>query len=473
MLYLVRAAEHGPTHLNRTIHRRGEPMNDQSFEGVLTARDAKRHIPHRFVVPAESGRLMLTLRFAPYHVHNTTNMLTLTLFDPTGFRGAGHRGGNQHIVQIGPAGATPGYEPGPLPPGEWIAQIDTHMIMPGEPVRYTLTVEIEPGTAPPPTPAQPLMQPASRGTPGWFRGDLHSHTDHSDANRNVADLVQAARREGLDFIFLTDHNTVSGLAEVQSLGDETLLTAGGIELTTFWGHALVLGARRWVDWRFRPGAGDITQVAAAALAHDQLFVIAHPQSLGDPYCTGCNWRYPEMMPGAAQLVEVWNGPWGGDSNNEMALALWYDWLNQGLRLVATAGTDTHGNDDYTHRPGFSVIYADELSEAALLRAVRAGRLYLSSGPTVRFSAQNGAGKTWLMGDEIDQPATLTVAWHDCPAGAEARLLANGRLWTAWPCASPGEQQWPVTPDLAAWYVVEMRAATGELLALTNPLFFSR
>lgn len=448
-------------------------MNHQLHEGILTARDAKRHIPHHFTVPQNSVRLTLTLRFSPYHVHNADNMLTLTLFDPAGFRGAGHRGGDEHIVQIGPASATPGYEPGPLPPGEWIAQIDTHMIMPGEPVRYTLTVEVEQGTAAPVAPPQPPVQPARRRGPGWFRGDLHSHTDHSDADRSVADLVQAARTEGLDFIFLTDHNTVSGLAEVQRLGDERLLTAGGIELTTFWGHALVLGAHTWVDWRFRPGAGDITRIAAAAMAHEQLFIIAHPQSLGDPYCTGCIWRYPEMMPGSAQLVEVWNGPWAGDSNNEPALALWYDWLNQGLRLVATTGTDTHSNDDYGRRPGFSVVYADELSEAALLRAVRAGHLYLSSGPTLRFSAQNDAGKSWLMGDEVDQPVTLTIAWRDCPPGAEARLLANGRLWTVWPCASAGEQQLPVTPALADWYVVEVRTANGELLALTNPIFFTQ
>ena len=59
-----------------------------------------------------------------------------------------------------------------------------------------------------------------------------------------------------------------------------------------------------------------------------------------------------MMPGDARVVEVWNGPWGCDSNNEKALTLWYDWLNQGLRLAATAGTDTHGRHAYAARPGF-------------------------------------------------------------------------------------------------------------------------
>ncbi|MEZ4662801.1 MAG: hypothetical protein R2911_35070 [Caldilineaceae bacterium] len=40
-------------------------------------------------------------------------------------------------------------------------------------------------------------------------------------------------RLGLDFIALTDHNTVSPLAEMAQLGGDGLLTMGGQELTTF------------------------------------------------------------------------------------------------------------------------------------------------------------------------------------------------------------------------------------------------
>ena len=59
-----------------------------------------------------------------------------------------------------------------------------------------------------------------------------------------------------------------------------LLAAGGVELTTFWGHALCLGAREWVDWRIRPGDGGMARIAAAAYASDQVFIIAHPLSAG-------------------------------------------------------------------------------------------------------------------------------------------------------------------------------------------------
>ena len=85
------------------------------FEGSLTARDCKRHIPHPVTVPEGSGQIDIDLYFEPAQAHNRKNMLTLTLFDANGFRGAGHRGGNRHQVSISATKATPGYLPGALP----------------------------------------------------------------------------------------------------------------------------------------------------------------------------------------------------------------------------------------------------------------------------------------------------------------------------------------------------------------------
>jgi hypothetical protein len=463
------------------------PMpNHYHFTGQLTARDCKRHLAHRFVLEPTATALTITFHFTPHRVNGMTNLLTLTLFDPAGCRGAGHRGGAAHTVTITPDGATPGYRAGSLPPGEWIAQIDTHMIMPGEPVQYTLEITTAVLAEVPLTPSSlhpftlaPLVLSAAAGRPsppappgpGWYRGDLHSHTEHSDADRSVADLLTAAQAVGLDFICLTDHNTVSGLAELHT-ASTGLLTIGGIELTTFWGHALRLGTHEWVDWRMRPGTGAITQMADASAVAGHLFIIAHPLAVGDPACTGCAWRYPEMMPGNARFVEIWNGPWGCDSNNELALAFWYDWLNQGLRLVATAGSDTHSNDDYATRPGFTVIYAETLSEAGLFAGLRRGHVYLSSGPHLHLVAQTADGATWQIGATVVHPATFTLTWAACPADAQIQIVVSGRRFAQWACGVAGEQQWALTPAEADWCTVEIRDAAGELLAITNPIFLT-
>jgi hypothetical protein len=458
---------------NRYPANTWEQIMHHHIEGELTARDCKRHIPYCFVAPVGVEALEIELRFQPYRVNDINNMITLTVFDPSGFRGAGHRHGSTHLVRLEGATATPGYTPGPLPAGEWTVQLDTHMIMPGDPVRYTLDVHmiLGDGQVAPRGEAARTARVVRQG-PGWFRGDLHSHTVHSDASQSVNTLVQMAEQVGLDFIFLTDHNTTAGLAELDAVHSETLLTAGGIELTTFWGHALCLGTRRWVDWRVRPGAGAMAHIASEAYARDQVFIIAHPQAAGDPGCTGCTWRYNEMLPGTAKLVEIWNGPWNGDSNNEQALALWYDWLNQGLNLVATAGTDTHRAQDYATQPGFTVVYAEQLSERALLQALRQGHLYLSAGPQLSFTASTISGEQAMVGDTISQPAALTLTWTACPVGAQVHVIANGRRWMVWTAGCQGERTWPASPTQAAWCVVEIRSAGGDLLAITNPIFFA-
>jgi hypothetical protein len=444
---------------------------DYHFEGHLTARDCKRYIPHTFAVPAGCGRIDIDFRYGPQRVQGIKNLLTLTLFDPHGFRGARHRSGTEHHVTLSATEATPGYFPGPLSAGTWTVEVDTHMVMPGETVHYTLDVTLTEGAAGASAALHERAPVVARAQPGWYRGDLHTHSDHSDAHDfPVAGLIGMARDAGLDFVFLTDHNTVTGLPEMDASVSETLLTTGGMELTTYWGHALCLGARAWVDWRIHPRAGDMARVAAATYAQGQVFVIAHPLGDGDPGCTGCAWRFGAMMPGNARAVEIWNGPWECDSNNERTLALWYDWLNQGLRLAGTAGSDAHSPHHYTVSTGFSVIYAEALSETALLEGVLAGRLYLSSGPQLTFQAQDDDGHTWMIGDTVTQPATFTVCWRACPPDAAVRVMVNGRLLHALPAAVEGAYTWSLSPAEANWVTVEIRDKSGLMLAVTNPIF---
>ncbi len=442
-----------------------------AFEGVLTERDWKRHISHPFEVPAGATRLFIRLRFDPPVIDGVKNMLCLSLFDPAGFRGAGHRSGAQHDVVIDAANATPGYLPGSLPSGLWDAVIDTHMVAPGAPCRYTLEIRAtdEPVAEPAPVPTVPSVRTPGRG---WRRGDLHAHTIHSDGDWDIPDLLAAARARRLDFVTLTDHNTISQLRNIDMLTTDDLLVMGGMELTTFWGHALSLGTRRWIDWRIRPGERSMPQIAAEIEKEGGLFVIAHPLAPGDPSCTGCDWRYVEMMPGAAHAVEVWNGSWNGDSNNEAALALWYEWLNWGLHLTATAGTDAHGQAPPEARPGFNVVYAARRDEAAILRAVAHGRLYLSSGPALELTGVSGDVNVMIGGMLPRGTATIHAHWRDVPANARLRLIADGAQLSEDIATPAGKRTWNLNEGAAQWCVAEIRAANGELLAVTNPIYFA-
>ena len=67
--------------------------------------------------------------------------------------------------------------------------------------------------------------------------ELHCHTLHSDALFTPEELAEAARDNQIDLIALTDHNTLSGYAQMEQTG---LPFIHGIEWTTFYGHMLVL-----------------------------------------------------------------------------------------------------------------------------------------------------------------------------------------------------------------------------------------
>lgn len=454
------------------------------FSATLGSGDVKRHIPHTFVVPTDCSRLTIQLHYSPRLAGGISNLLTLTLFDPNGFRGAGHRGGDTHVVELTPTTATRGYLIGALPAGEWTVQIDTHMVLPDTPVRYTLDVTAETDAAvaaaalPHPVPDfSSVLNP----NPGWYRGDLHCHTLHSDASWTTQELVAEARRQGFDFIALTDHNTVSPLPEMAALTGDGLLTMGGQELTTFWGHAVCLGAYDWLDWRVdRQGVG-MAAIAEQLYAQDQLYIIAHPYAIGDPYCTGCRWLYTGMMPGNARLVEIWNGPWFAGhpleyNQNEDGIAVYYRWLNEGHKLVATAGSDAHGPKGYLGGVGNNVVYAEELSTKGILRALAQGHLYLSTGPTLTVQAQNRAGVTVMMGDtliEHGDTVTVTTQWGGAPIGATLRLIVNGAVQDRRTVGDSGEASWTLPYYGSRWCAIELRGADEAMVAVTNPIFFVR
>src|SRR5690606_41326114 len=45
--------------------------------------------------------------------------------------------------------------------------------------------------------------------PIWYEGDLQCHTFHSDGQGSPEQLHATARREGLDFLAVTEHNTLT------------------------------------------------------------------------------------------------------------------------------------------------------------------------------------------------------------------------------------------------------------------------
>ncbi len=52
------------------------------------------------------------------------------------------------------------------------------------------------------------------------KADLHMHTNHSDGQHSVEELIKLCKSAGLDIISITDHDTISAINEAVEIGKE-------------------------------------------------------------------------------------------------------------------------------------------------------------------------------------------------------------------------------------------------------------
>jgi len=282
-------------------------------------------------------------------------------------------------------------------------------------------------------------------------------------------MAAEARDRGLDFMFLTDHNTNTGIAELRrSVGDRTLVLPGA-ELTTFNGHALALGVERWIDWRTGLHGRSANDVARAVRDVGGVFVVAHPDALPDDVCTGCRWTHEDFDPALAHAVEVWGGLWDGpEERNPGCVALWHRWLDAGHRLTATGATDAHHKKHWEGAVPLTYVGAEDLSLAAILDALRAGRTFVSSGPRLELRAVAGHGRAWPTGATVPPSARIEARCDGAPR-AQLRLVSGGRVASQVDVTGTGAVSGPAGG--AAWHVAELwDAGAAVMLAVTSPIY---
>jgi len=464
-------------------------------------------------VPEGTVQLELRLQWSPLDMGNEhlANGLGATLWDPEGFRGSLVRRGDANDLTIGPTSASPGALAGPIRPGRWVVNIDTGLILPDGAklgfLEWTLqararvaedsSAQARPTTAPTPaqatpvgatpaqaTRAQPTRAPANaRPGPdraGWYRGDLHSHTVHSDGRFTVDERLRRAVEQGLDFTAITDHNTISHHRELDAWRDR-IVPIRGCEVTTFHGHSNVFGLTSPIDWRDERRGGGAAGIVEQAHRQGALVSINHPSSFGDPWCVGCHWDFARVDYSTFDTMEIWNGGWADvETANEANVAFWTDLLDAGVRLTAISGTDSHGPvDDDDPSLGFTYVHATERSEAAILDGIRSGRAFLSRGPTLSFRATGSEGpEATLPGDSLlaDGPIELDVDVAGVEGPATLWFVTSG---SAVALASAEIAEIHVSAARATprrWWRLELRAGSalnGDMLVITNPVFVER
>jgi hypothetical protein len=336
-----------------------------------------------------------------------------------GFRG--WSGGARKGFFIATDDATPGYVHGDIPSGTWRVMLGLHKVPPRG-VDIALTFAFD--DAPRPLAPQPSRTFSARGGAGWYRGDLHCHTFHSDAKGGPELLHAAARQAGLDFLAVSDHNTITQRRYFHPHSSADLVFVRAMEVTTDRGHANVFGVDQWVDFRLeRPTDAH----ALSRIVHEKggLLSINHDKP-------PIPWEY--ALPGI-DCMEVWQQAWL--SRNWISLARYQERLAAGLKISAIGGSDFHQPAELRPEGPFAlarpttVLWLEELSEDAVLAAMKAGRGYVTESPTgphlaltvdgapMGSTVRGGRAKAHVKGAAGD-----LLAWFDA-SGEIARMPIEG------------------------------------------------
>lgn len=360
-----------------------------------------------FTVP--KGCIHLQIALQPDSDHPV--QLPLCLFDPCGnvrIMKAGPRVTREKTVfDLGETEACPGSIPGRILPGEWKMVIYKRR-MPHS-VDATISVACALGescpalTAPALTFAQARLDPQ----PGWYQGELHTHSNESTGRTSAAEVVADARACGLDFLALTDHFTATHWPALQSVYDgQKPLLMQSMEISGDRGHANLHGLHHWMNplvddneelSRFLalPNRPSMAQLSDDTHRQGGLVCINHPLS-GE-----MGWRYHDFDLHKADLLEVWCA---SERDATLSYPAFYDMLlMQGYHLTAVGSSDSH----HPTRPGpwqlgqvRTCIYADELSQPALLRGLKAGHAYVSVDQCEMALTARCGEHTAMMGDTL-------------------------------------------------------------------------
>jgi predicted metal-dependent phosphoesterase TrpH len=330
--------------------------------------------------------------------------------------------------------------------------------------------------------------------PGWYRGDLHLHTQHSDGGcpsrtgkripSPTFKTLEAAAGRGLDFVAMTDHNTSAhfhDLAELQAYYDDLLIIPGR-EVTTFYGHANAFGMTAPLDFQLGgPRAPDLNAILSQVERAGGLLSLNHPGQPSGEACMGCGWTAKADF-GRIPAIEAINGtnalgPLSG-------IPFWEKRLSEGHRITAIGGSDNHDATLTGLRSvgvPTTVVRADSLSQDAILAGIRAGHVFVDAQGTkdrlLEVTAQTMDAKA-EMGDVLPTPKDALVRLHIRVKGAAGGKLVvrsdEPKFVPPNPIPLEGDD---ATADVAFgvdgkrhWVRVDVLDPEGALWLLGNPIY---
>jgi hypothetical protein len=402
------------------------------------------------------------------------NVLNLGVFGPQGYglgNTAGFRGwsgGAKTSFFINEAEASTGYIPGKIDQGTWNVLVYPSTII-KEGIDWTLEIELVVGRHKQAFKMAKANEKINNKA-GWYKGDLHMHTLHSDGKRTQQELTDEAADKHLDYIISTEHNTNSAnLMWGKHLKKGLLIINGEEVTTTAFGHwnAIGLKPQSWIEWRYAPQDNVISKYIEQVHKDGGLCIINHPFYTKD-LSNGFAFDH-HLFDG----IEIWNGNW--DVLDALALKWWDSILKTGKHMLAIGASDTHKSSGSPNNLGTpqTVVYAPFLSQKGIISGLKSGKAYITSLPDLKLILfAKYRDKVAGIGDVLsitgNEQVAVTLITPPLPNAVISVIGAQGVIKTA--KATEANYEWLIDTVNTNYIRLEIKTEDGKLLVITNPIW---
>ncbi len=277
---------------------------------------------------------------------------------------------------------------------------------------------------------------------GWYSGDNHFHLNYGGTYQlDPEDLVVPMKGENLDVGFPLLANLHNRFLQQNLWGEQytegPMIFFGQEVRSHFLGHLGLIGTNElfW-PWIWGPGYqvyGTDDRLNAEALRFAQekggLAGYVHPVASTDPFTAENMGGIPVSLVadgvlGEADWLEVaclWTDEIGTGS-------LWHQFLNIGIPMAASAGSDVMTDYYHTMAVGATRVYVrpeGSLTKQSYLKALKEGRSFLSNGPMIEFEVE-GLKPGDQMGT-VGKKASWSLNVHSPVACEKIEILVNGEV----------------------------------------------
>jgi TolB protein len=243
---------------------------------------------------------------------------------------------------------------------------------------------------------------------GWRSGDTHVHMNHTGIDTyelTTPDVFLMQRAEDVHMVHVLENGVnFIGAPDPASTPDHLIYFAVEYR-SAFWGHMDILGTSGLTSYGCCSRGGyafpmnlDLT---AQARSLGGTVIFAHPITVDRSEMGVIDQGWPSVGHGRELPIDVALGAidaidvYSYSNKNRLEFSTWYDFLNHGFRIPASAGTDTGVNGVNAPALGGYRVYAQvgngPWTVESWLEAIRRGNSFVTNGPLIQSFKVAGAG----------------------------------------------------------------------------------